>query len=94
LRLIKTVQGSGYGNPVSSAFGRFLDKIGLTDPTLNFHSFRHRFIEAMRNAEMPYSVELALAGHLDKQNPVHGRYGAGARVEVLAKWIEKIDPLG
>ena len=93
LRLVKTVQGSGYGNPVSSAFGRFLDKIGLTDPTLNFHSFRHTFIEAMRNAEMPYSVELALAGHLDKHNPVHGRYGAGAKVGVLAKWIEKIDPL-
>ena len=93
LRLVKTVQGARYGNPVSSAFGRFFDKIGLTDPTLNFHSFRHTFIEAMRNAEMPYSVELALAGHLDKHNPVHGRYGAGARVEVLAKWIEKIDPL-
>ena len=69
LRLVKTVQGATYGNAASSAFGRYLDKLGLTDPTLNFHSFRHTFIEAMRNAEVPYSVELALVGTPGQAQP-------------------------
>lgn len=93
LRLVKTVQGATYGNAASSAFGRYLDKLGLTDPTLNFHSFRHTFIEAMRNAEVPYSIELALVGHRDNHNPVHGGYGGAAKVELLAKWIGNLDPL-
>ncbi len=91
--LVRTAQGATYGNAASSAFGRFLDKIGLSDPTLNFHSFRHTFIEAMRNAEVPYSVELALVGHQDKHSPVHGGYGSPAKVELLAKWSGKINPL-
>lgn len=88
------VSGKSYGNAASSSFARFLDRIGLTDKTLKFHSFRHAFIEAMRNAQTPYSVELALVGHSDKLNPAHGGYGGGARVDVLAKWIARIDPMG
>lgn len=92
--LRKSANGESYGNAASSSFARFLDKIGMPDPTLKFHSFRHTFIDALRNAEVPYSSELAIVGHADKLNPVHGRYGSGrVKVGVLAKHLARVDPL-
>jgi integrase len=82
------------GHSASSGFGRFLDTLGLTDRAINFHSFRHTFITAMRNARVAYSVELAISGHADNMSPVHGNYGSPAYVKVLFEEIAKVDPMG
>ncbi len=53
--------------------------------------FRHSFTDAMRNAELPYSAELAFVGHAD-QNKIHGGYGAGTGFKTLARVVGRIDP--
>lgn len=90
----KTVAGRSYGHAASASFGRYLDNIGLKDRAITFHSFRHTFVGALRNARVPYSAELAIVGHADKVNPVHGKYGGPAGVKVLAKEMARVEPRG
>ena len=65
-----------YGNR-TAAFSkwmtRFLDRLGLSDPALVFHSFRHGFKTACRRAELPREVHDYLTGH--SGGTVGERYG-------------------
>ena len=53
--------------------------------------FRHTFIDALRNAGLPYAIELGLVGHAD-DNKHHARYGRGASLVAMAREIGKVDP--
>lgn len=53
--------------------------------------FRHSFIDALRNAGLPYSIELGLVGHAD-DNKHHAGYGRGASLKAMAREIGKVDP--
>lgn len=73
----------------SQWFARHLQKAGICDSSKVFHSFRHGFKEACRNAEIPEEISDLLTGH---SNGSVGRgYGAGHRIEVLNKWIQNLD---
>ena len=65
-----------YGNRTaafSKWMARFLDRLGLSDPALVFHSFRHGFKSACRRAELPREVHDYLTGH--SGGTVGERYG-------------------
>ncbi|MBU0792130.1 MAG: site-specific integrase, partial [Gammaproteobacteria bacterium] len=47
----------------SKWFARLLDKQGLKDPTLTFHSLRHGMQEALQNAKLPPYLINRLFGH-------------------------------
>lgn len=49
----------------SKWFARFLDKAGLTDPALVYHSFRHNAEDAFRDALQPQYVIDRIIGHSD-----------------------------
>jgi integrase len=58
----------------SRAYGRYLSKIGVkTGRGLNFHSFRHTFVDALRRAEFADEAFGFLIGHT--QGTTTGRYG-------------------
>jgi integrase len=65
---------------MSKWFGRALDKIGLRDPALVFHSFRHGIEDAFRNAKTPQYVIDKIIGHSD--GSVASQYGEGVSLEV------------
>jgi integrase len=74
----------------TSWFGRWCDAHGFTDPTQSFHSFRHTFKRACREAGVPEELHDLLTGH--KGPPSVGRgYGRGVALPVLAREIAKVD---
>ena len=81
----------GRANNPSRRLKRVLTALGINGYG-SAHRFRATFIDAMRNAELSYSVELGLVGHSEK-NPVHGRYGAGADLRTMARALTRVDPL-
>jgi len=83
---------SGYvSDPFSKWFRRFLARAGAAEPRTCFHSFRHCFRDALREAEIRHEVALALGGWTngDGDEP-EAAYGRGFRPRVLAEAIGKI----
>jgi integrase len=58
-------------------FGRFLDKLGITDKRKGLHSLRHNLIDALRAGGVQEDLNDALTGHSEKT--VGRGYGARAR---------------
>lgn len=71
----------------SKWFGRLLNKAGLTDPGLVFHSFRHGMQDAFRNAQTQKYVIDRIIGHADSH--VSSQYGNGVSLEVSASALAK-----
>ncbi|MCA3080372.1 MAG: tyrosine-type recombinase/integrase [Rhodocyclaceae bacterium] len=72
----------------SKTFARLMNKIGLTDPSLVFHSWRHGVEDALRDAEtQPYVID-AIVGHSD--NSMGSKYGKGVSLKVMANAVEKM----
>lgn len=69
--------------------GRYLNGIGLSDPRLVFHSWRHSFKTACRAASIPEDVHDSLTGHAG--GGVGRRYGA-RELLVLAREMARISP--
>ena len=71
----------------SKWFGRALDKAGLEDPALVFHSFRHTAEDYLRASKLPKYVIDQLMGHRDQS--AAGEYGVGVSVidahEIMAE---------
>ncbi len=86
--------GSPTGN-FSKWFGRRLQKLGIRDfskdERRDFHSLRHNFKEACRNARIEEEVHDALTGHAPTN--VGRRYG-GVPLELKATEIAKVQYLG
>lgn len=64
----------------SKWFGRCLDKVGLTDPALCFHSFRHTAEDYFRSSQVPKYLIDQIIGHQD--HSAAAEYGAGVSLEV------------
>lgn len=63
----------------SKFFGRQMDKVGLTDPKLVFHSFRHGVEDALRDAgHQTYLID-RIVGHVDQTSGKD--YGKGVSLE-------------
>lgn len=66
--------------PYSKKFGRLLSKVGLDDPQLVFHSFRHTMMDAFRNSGTSKFVVDRIIGHQDQS--AAASYGFGVNNQV------------
>lgn len=69
------------GHAPSKWFSRYKTKIGITDARKTFHSFRHTFIDDLRDATVQDSLIKRMVGHEDS-SVTFGIYGS--RTPVLA----------
>ena len=72
----------------SKWWSRYQRAMGITDKRKVFHSCRHSFRDALREARVSEDVADALMGHANQS--MGGRYGRGFSVDVLAEAINKI----
>jgi integrase len=81
-----------FGGPYGKRFSRFLrTKVKISDPLLTFHSFRHAWKTAARNAGVPEAEQATIMGHTHG-TPVSDGYGDKHAVNVLLPLIAKVDP--
>lgn len=81
----------GSGGEFSKWFGRALVRLKLKRPGLVFHSFRHGFVDALRELNAPEYVIKRIVGHAS--GSVTDGYGAGASLKICRDWIDKINLL-
>lgn len=58
-----------YAGSTSTAYGRYLDKIGITDRSKVFHSFRHNIETILAHKKVPQSMINAMCGWKNKSIP-------------------------
>ncbi|MGU3284436.1 DUF6538 domain-containing protein [Methylobacterium mesophilicum] len=79
----------GYFSPFSKWFSRFLDAAGVKRDRNAFHSFRHTFRDAMREANVPLDAVVALGGW--EGGGMQAQYGSGQiTAPVLQEHIRRI----
>lgn len=79
----------GYGHAASKWFAAYATRCGVDAPGKVFHSFRHTFIDQLKQAEVPKEKIAALVGHED-ESVTFGRYGKDFKVETLATILHTI----
>lgn len=80
-----------YSDPAQKWFGRFLIKAGAARPRTSFHSFRHCFRDALREAGVRVAAVRALGGWVGADTSgVDEHYGAGLRPSSLAAELAKV----
>lgn len=77
-----------YASVFSKRFAYLLKSLGIKRTGLCFHSFRHTFIDGMRNVGVERAVIMRLTGHAPPD--VHGNYGHGYSLSTLHQAIEKL----
>lgn len=84
-------QGRGdYVNKLSGDFGRLMDRAGLSDPRLVFHSLRHTLKREMSNAGIDPDVRRIILGHAPKD--AHDGY-AGHSLHAVAEEFARLPVL-
>jgi integrase len=84
----------GYGKPAGNWFNeRFLGKqLAIPrDGKRTFHSFRHTFITALSELEVPPDIQAQLAGHSRGNTVTAARYRKDAEAERLLTYVERLD---
>lgn len=76
------------GTVFSKWFARLMDRAGLDDPSLVFHSFRHTAEDALRNALQPSYVINRIIGH--ESGHVSDAYGQGVSLEIAQNAINSM----
>jgi integrase len=83
-----------FSDPFSKWFRRFLAKAGAARPRTCFHSFRHCYRDALREARIDHEIALALGGWASGNGKdgaeTAAAYGRGYRVETLSAAIAKV----
>jgi integrase len=79
-----------YSGTFSKRYNHFLKRFNIKTDKTSFHSFRHTFIDGLRNTEVHKEVRQALVGHLDKQT-AHDNYGSAIGLQRLYEGIVKLD---
>jgi integrase len=87
-----TVSGERCAKNWSRWFARFLDKRISKSASKNFHSFRHTFIDDMRDSLVGRDVIMAFVGHA-KQD-VTDRYGKGCSPRTMHPELKKLEYQG
>ncbi len=72
-------------------FARFLDRAGLKDPALVFHSFRHNAEDAFREALQHQYVIDRILGH--SNGATSAGYGQGISLETAARAVRDLKML-
>ena len=78
----------GPGSEFSKWFGRRMTSLKLKRAGLVFHSFRHRFIDELREAGTPSYIIKAIVGH--EGGDVTDGYGSKPSLTLCKQWIDKI----
>jgi integrase len=78
-----------YSDNFSKWFSHFLAKIGANEPRTSFHSFRHSYRDALREADISIERVRALGGW-SGGGATEETYGSGLRPSTLAKEIAKV----
>lgn len=78
-----------YSSVFSKRFAKFLEKAGLSGSDLTFHSLRHNFRDAIREADLSDGIAKALGGWED--NEAHSHYGRGYKITQLKTAIDAIE---
>jgi integrase len=83
-----------YSDPFSKWFRRFIHKAKATRAKTCFHSFRHNFRDALREARIDHDVALALGGWSSGSGTegtlTAEAYGRGFRVKTLFEAMKQI----
>lgn len=82
-------KGNGYAGAFSQWYGRYLRKHVTKDRKIVFHSFRHTFIDNLKQHEVNQQVIEALDGHKDT-TMTGSVYGKAYKVDVLYTNILKL----
>jgi integrase len=72
----------------SKWYGRYRQALGITDPHVGMHAFRHGFADALRAAGVEPELRNAVMGH--SQGHVGARYGDGWTVHALAQRVAEL----
>ncbi len=81
-----------WGDHLSDWFSRKLKKFGMANGRLSFHSFRHSFEDALREAGLHGTAEgRYLAGRTSTRSDVSAAYGSGYSTARLHELINSID---
>jgi integrase len=81
---------NGPGDTVSDWFGRYLDRIGLSDRTLSFHSFRHTVSTQLDRSEVLENRIAELTGHNRGSSVLRRVYIKAATVPVRKADVERL----
>jgi integrase len=73
---------------LSRRANRYLDRIGIDERNYVFYSFRHKFKDECRDAEIPAAINDQLTGHY--QPSVASKYGEGASLATLDRAIKRL----
>lgn len=73
----------------SKKWGKWMTRIGLDDPRLTFHSFRHTFTRKCRDSKIPKDVMEHLTGHAEVD--VSDGYGSGYDLGTLNDYVQQMD---
>ncbi|TAU80454.1 hypothetical protein ELI41_29550 (plasmid) [Rhizobium leguminosarum] len=73
----------------SKRFAYHLKTLKMHGNGLTFHSTRHTFRDALREAGLPHDATVALGGWSPKT--VDERYGDGMRPQTLVKWMSEVN---
>jgi integrase len=73
---------------VSKWHGRYRRALGITDPHVGMHAFRHGYADGLRAAGVEPELRNTLLGHA--QGHVGARYGEGWTVHALAAAVAKV----
>ena len=73
-------------------WARLMKRLSADAPRTSYHSLRHNWANACRDAKMNDPIMQALGGW-SSQSGTAGRYGSEFDVAVLAEEIAKISPL-
>ncbi len=72
----------------SKWFNRYIRRIGITDSSKVFHSYRHGMKDALRNAGIDEAISDAITGHASTS--VGRSYGLGYNLDILNQAIQKV----
>lgn len=85
---LKPSTKGNYSHNLSKWFARFMDRTGYSDPSLVFHSFRHGFRDACRDADILEETAHALGGWTAvNQGQKYGKRGAVPRLHKALKKV-------
>ncbi len=85
----KRYKHGSYSAGYSKWFGQYKTLIGITDHKKTFHSFRHTFIDQLKQLDVPDGKIQELVGHAN-HSITTGRYGKPYRPVVLREIIEAL----
>lgn len=78
------------GTTASRWFGRYLDRRGITTKKKVFHSFRHTFINALKQKKVHLALAQELAGH-QGDSVTYGLYGKGLKSQTQFEILQDLN---